>query len=77
MNTLGSASVDDNECKCSSVQLTIVQQGKNKDKNRGKRTEDRAIRNPLKTGMNSGAPDGLVVPTSLVTPVVLLLLQTR
>ena len=36
-----------------------------------------ATRNPLKTGVNLGAPEGLAVPAPLTATLVLLLLQTR
>jgi hypothetical protein len=37
----------------------------------------RAIRTPLKPGVNSGAPEGIAVSAPLVTPVVLLLSDTN
>jgi len=37
------------------------------------KTKDRAIRTPIKPGVNSGAAEGLAVPVPHVTPVVLLL----
>ena len=39
------------------------------------KTKDWATRIPLKTGVNSGAPEGSAVSTPLVVPVVLLLLR--
>jgi hypothetical protein len=36
------------------------------------KTKDRVTRIPLKTGVNSGAPEGYSVPAPLVTPVVLI-----
>jgi hypothetical protein len=36
------------------------------------KTKDRVTLTPLKTGMNSGAPEGWVVPAPLVAPVVLI-----
>jgi hypothetical protein len=33
-------------------------------------TKDRVIQTPLKTGVNSSAPEGQAVPTTLVAPVV-------
>ena len=36
------------------------------------KTKDRITRTPLKTGMNSGAPEGYVVPAPLLASVVLL-----
>ena len=36
------------------------------------KTKDRETRTPLKTGMKSGAPEGLAVPASLVASVVLI-----
>jgi len=38
--------------------------------NNTQKTEDRTTRTPLKTGLNSCAREGLAVPDSLVTPVV-------
>ena len=35
------------------------------------KTKDRVTRTPLKTGVNSGAPEGYSVPAPLVSPVVL------
>jgi hypothetical protein len=35
------------------------------------KTKDRVTRTPLKTGVNSGAPEVSAVPAPLVTPVVL------
>ena len=43
---------------------------KKKDKQRSTKTKERETRNPLKTGMKSGAPEGLAVPAPLVAPVV-------
>ena len=47
-----------------------------KDKQRSTKhtykTKDRVTRTPLKTGMNSGAPEGYAVSVPLVTPVVLI-----
>jgi hypothetical protein len=40
-------------------------------------TKDSATRAPLKLGENSGVPEGLAVPVSLVTPVMLLLNDTN
>ena len=37
-------------------------------------TKDRAMRTLLKSGVNTGAPEGCDVPAPYVTPVVLLLL---
>ena len=36
------------------------------------KTKDRVTRTPLKTGVNSCAPEGCAVPVPLVTPVVLI-----
>ena len=36
------------------------------------KAKDRVIRNPLKTAMNSGSPEGKAVPAPLVAPVVLI-----
>jgi len=36
------------------------------------KTKDRATRTLLKSGVNSGAPEGKTVPAQIVTPVVLL-----
>jgi len=36
------------------------------------KTKDRVTRTPLKTGVNSGAPEGKVVPAPLVAPVMLI-----
>jgi hypothetical protein len=35
------------------------------------KTKDRVTRTPLKTGVNSGAPEGYAVPAPLVAPVVI------
>ena len=47
-----------------------------KDKQRSTKhphkTKDRVTRTSLKTGVNSGAPEGLAVPAPLVAPVVLI-----
>ena len=40
-------------------------------------TKDQAMRTLLKSWVNTGAPEGCAVPAPYVTPVVLLLLQTR
>jgi hypothetical protein len=42
-----------------------------------KKTEDRSIRTPLKTGSELRYPEGQALPTPHVEPVVLLLSQTR
>ena len=36
------------------------------------KTKNQVTRTPLKTGVNSGAPEGLAVPAPLVAPVVLI-----
>ena len=41
------------------------------------KTNDRATRTPIKTGVNPGAPIGLAVPVPIVTPVMLLLNDTK
>jgi len=41
------------------------------------KTNDRATRTPIKTGVNSGAPIGLAGPVPIVTPVMLLLNDTK
>jgi len=38
--------------------------------NTTQKTDDRATRTPLKTGVNLGAPEGLAVPAPLVIPIV-------
>jgi hypothetical protein len=40
-------------------------------------TKDRVTITLLKTGVNSGAPERVIVPAPLVTPVVLIYLPTR
>jgi len=41
------------------------------------KTNDRTTRTPIKTGVNSGAPIGLAGPVPIVTPVMLLLSDTK
>ena len=41
------------------------------------KTKDRVTRTPLKPGVSAGAREGWAVPAPLVTPVVLIKLQTR
>ena len=49
-----------------------VQKDKQRSTKHTYKTKDRATRTPLKTGMNSGAPEGYTVPAPLVTSVVLI-----
>ena len=41
------------------------------------KTKDQVTQTALKTGLNSCAPEGLQIPALRVTPVLLLLSQTR
>ena len=50
-----------------------VQKNKQRSTKHTHKTKDRVTRNPLKTGENSGAPEGYAVPAPLVAPVVLTL----
>ena len=54
-----------------------VQKDKQRSTNHTHKTKDQVTRTPLKTGVNSGSPEGLIVPAPLVAPVVLIQLQIR
>ena len=41
------------------------------------KAKDRVTRTPLKTGVNSGAPEGKAVPAPLVTPIVLIMNEEK
>ena len=56
--------------------LNIEKRTNNDLQNAMQKVNDRATRTPLKSGLNSGAPEGQAVHAPLVAPVVLLLLQT-
>ena len=47
------------------------QKDKQRSTKHAHKTKDRVTRTPLKTGVNSGAPEGWAVPVSLVALVVL------
>ena len=49
-----------------------VQKDKPRSTKHTHKTKDRVIRTPLKTGVNSGDPEGKAVPAPLVAPVVLI-----
>ena len=49
-----------------------VQKGKQRSTKLTHKTKDRITRTPLKTWVNSGAPEGLAVPVPVVAPVVLI-----
>ena len=54
-----------------------VQKDKQRSTKHAYKTKDRVTRTQLKTGLNSGAPEGYIVPAPLAVPVVLIKLQTR
>ena len=58
-------------------QINMDKKTNNDQQNPTQKTKDCETRTPLKTEVNSGAPDGLAVTALLVAPVVLLFLQTR
>jgi hypothetical protein len=41
------------------------------------KTKDQTTQIPLKTGVNSGSPEGYAIPSPPKTPIVFLLLQTQ
>jgi hypothetical protein len=49
-----------------------IQKDKQRSTKHAYKTKDRVTRTPLKTGVNSGGPEGWGVPTPLVAPVVLI-----
>jgi hypothetical protein len=46
--------------------------GKQRSTKHTHKAKDRVTRNPLKPGVNSGAPEGWTVPAPLVAPVVVI-----
>jgi hypothetical protein len=48
-----------------------VQKGKQRSTKHTHKTKDRVTRTPLKSGVNSGDPEGKAAPAPLVAPVVL------
>ena len=49
-----------------------VQKDKQRSTKYAYKTKDRVTRTPLKTGVNSGAPEGSADPAALVTTVVII-----
>jgi hypothetical protein len=54
------------------AQKEKIQKDKQRSTKHAYKTKDRVTRTPLKTGVNSGGPEGWGVPTPLVAPVVLI-----